>query len=114
MTEFLNLDEVIEDTKTVILKGKSYTLRSATVEEFISQVKQANALQEKGELKPGMAVDMLIKRLVNYMDGVTYEDLASLNFKQLNALMRFASGEDEAKRVADEQAAKEGPKSSRE
>lgn len=113
MTEFLNLDEVVEDTKTVILNGKSYKLRSATVEEFLEQVKHAKELQDKGEMVPGKAIDLLIQRLVKYMDGVTYEELAQLNFKQLNALMAFSSGEDEAKRMAKEQEEKEAPKSSR-
>lgn len=89
--KILNLDVLAEDTGLEIsIKGNVYPVRDMTVDDFIYINSRAEALAgEKSAVAHVENSKELIKR---FIPELPEEDLGSLNFSQLHAVVAFIKG----------------------
>lgn len=88
--EFLNLDDVVEATRTIQIKGQKYEVAELGVGEVLKMVAQARSNEGKskdqaGEEEVAATLDMIQKRLPD----CPREVLDGLNWAQLMELLKW-------------------------
>ena len=98
MTKILNLDSFEQPAdKTVVLNGKEHKFVPSTVEEFISQVKEIEAMEKAGTGSVSDFAEFSIKSITRAFPTIKDSELRALTVTQLKALSDFV------KAVADDE-----------
>lgn len=79
--QLLNLDELSNDTKVIIIKGSRHAMVELTVQEFINKSREAQELQKKGENKE-LTVDEQTEKAVEMLHEA-YPTVPQGTFKEL-------------------------------
>lgn len=91
----LDLDQLEVGTeKTIILKGKRYTMRPFSVKDFIEQMKSvSNAENQSVE----DAFEVVVDSIVKAFPGIPRDDVMEMEMPKLNRLHEFirATNEEE-------------------
>lgn len=103
MTKILNLDSFENpDEKAVVLNGVSHAFAPFTVEQFIAQMKDVEALEKQGDMTLSQFTEYSIDSIVRAYPTIPRDELFELPMHKLNALLKFVRG------VAEEEAAQAG------
>ncbi|WP_062120538.1 hypothetical protein [Aureimonas sp. AU40] len=104
--KFLDLDEVAPKVGFAIkLKGQRYDGKEATVEDFINNTLDIQALGTKTTAKEEF--DITVKMLMRAFPGLPETDIRNLTLSQIQAFVQFAqqnNGQDEVTKSAGDDA----------
>lgn len=91
MTKVLNLDNLADAARELVIKGKSYPVKGMTVQAFIAITQAAEKLTDESTFAEqiGATVDTIILNVPT----IGREVLLDLSLDQLRAVMEFVRGE---------------------
>lgn len=97
MTKVLNLDELETAVeKEIVVDGTSHKMVPLSVEEFISNMKEIEAIQEAGtELTPSDTFERSLNMILRAFPTLTAERVRQMKTHQVDALFNFVQGETE-------------------
>lgn len=110
MTKILNLDDIEQSVdKRVTLNGEDHDFHPFTVDEFIAQLKEIEAVEKAGEMTVVDYTEFAIKSILRGFPTIQEADLRKLSVTKLKALTDFIKAEaDEAEAEGVEAHAAEG------
>jgi hypothetical protein len=90
MTKILNLDQIEQsEDKSVVLNGMSHTFRPFTVDEFIVQLKEIEAVEAKGDMSVTDYAEFSIKTVMRGFPTIPEAEIRALTIGKLKALTDF-------------------------
>jgi len=102
MTKYLDLDEIVVPEKVLKLFKEEHVMKPLSVEDFISNIKEAKKLEASGESDVGDHILALTGMIGKLFPTVTQETLGKLSMSQLNAILAFARDDDGDENVGKE------------
>lgn len=89
MTKILNLDDIETSIeKSIVIHGATYNLKPFSVEEFIDQMKEVEALGQE-TISGSEMYEMTLRMIMRAFPGLTDEKLRKLNTHQVDAIYAF-------------------------
>jgi len=92
MTKVLNLDNLADGERELVIKNKSYKVKGMTVENFIATTKAAEKLTETSSFSE--QIEATIATIQRSVPDIEKETLMDLSLEQLRAVVDFVRGED--------------------
>lgn len=91
MTKVLNLDELAEIQRELVIGGRSYKVKSMTVEGFLAITKLAEKLNDESTFAE--QIDSTITTIQCSVPDITREVLINLSLEQMKLVVEFVRGE---------------------
>lgn len=107
MTDLLNLDELVGVKRTVTVQGKDYEIADRSVDQMLKSIARAKKVDKQTELGPDDVLKELKEAAHSIIPECPKDVIGSMNMRQLNALLAFASQPDEEVEKLAEDSAKE-------
>jgi len=92
MTQYLDLDALVNVEKTVRFKGKEHKLKHVSVQDFVDNVKLAQSLGPDAGIEK--EVEATITMLLKAFPTMDRADLMDVPLEALNKILAFAQAND--------------------
>lgn len=106
MTKVLNLDSLETNIEKVIqVDGVEHVMRPLSVEEFVENMKELEAIQKGGvEIDPSEAFERSLTMILRAFPTLSEDRVRKMNVTQVDAIFAFVQGEndEELKRASSE------------
>lgn len=87
-TKIVNIDDLAQASKAIVIDGETHDMREITVQEFINKAAEARKVEaEAGDLTMEQQVDKAIEMVHDAFPTVDRERLARLKLTQLSAII---------------------------
>lgn len=98
MTKVLNLDALeTEIEKSVTVDGVDHAMKPLSVEEFVNNMKEIEAIQAAGaEITPSEAFERSLVMIVRAFPSLEEARVRKMTTPQIDALFAFVQGENDA------------------
>ena len=90
--KLLNLDELVGNTRPVVLNGTEYQIREQTIQQLIESVKSRKVVNQDD---PEAMFESLVTSACAVLPDAPEAEIRKLNVTQLQALIKFASASEE-------------------
>lgn len=90
--EILNIDELTEEKKKVVIKGKEYEITEMSVQNFVETTNAAKVIDENPNAGQGERIEQIKDMISRVIPSCPTEVLDQISLTQLNAIVLFIRG----------------------
>jgi uncharacterized protein (DUF2267 family) len=102
MAKVFNVDQLAEETRQIVLKGKTHEIKPMSVDDFLATMAEADKLDK--DASPQAQIDAVVKTIARAIPTLSEDDVKALPFDQMNAIAQFIRGDipEELKKAVEE------------